>query len=150
MMRLRLKTAVKQPYKQVFSGFTRDLFVRLAPPFPRVIVERFDGCRTGDEVHIVIDALLFKQRWISRIIEHGSVEHDTVFRDEIYFVDEGTELPFFLTSWQHRHSIVSAGEGSVILDDIRFSARWGLDVVVYPLLWLQFVYRKPIYRRVFR
>jgi ligand-binding SRPBCC domain-containing protein len=40
--------------------------------------------------------------------------------EEIYFVDEGIQLPFFLKSWLHLHRIVNRNEHAVIIDDIRF------------------------------
>jgi len=71
--------------------------------------------------------------------------------DEIYFIDEGTRLPFFLAYWHHRHRLLRAADGSTtIVDDITFQTPSRLtDYFFYPLLWLQFAYRKPIYRRVF-
>ena len=51
-MRVLLRTAVAQPPAQVMAGFTRALFVALAPPVPKLVLHRFDGSRTGDVVEI--------------------------------------------------------------------------------------------------
>jgi ligand-binding SRPBCC domain-containing protein len=152
-MRLTIATNVEQPYKQVLAGFTEELFLQLAPPFPRVHLQRFDGCKAGGTVLLELDFLLFKQQWRSHIIADGEVSADAVYKDEVYFVDTSAkeDLPFFLTAWQHTHRIVSRAEaGSTIVDAIEFKALWGLDLLVLPALWLQFIYRKPVYKRVFR
>lgn len=145
-MRLLLKTQVSQSLPVVWAGFDRALFDRLSPPFPPVDVVRFDGCMTGDVVHLRLNFLLFRQDWVSRIVDQQTTDA------EIYFVDEGTQLPFFLTYWHHRHRLLYDSPGStVIADEITFRTPSRLtDVLFYPLLWLQFAYRKPIYRRVFR
>lgn len=145
MKRLVITTRVEEPVERVFAGFTRDLFLRLNPPFPPVTLERFDGMTPGDEVHLLLRFPVWPQRWVSRITER--VESDA----ERYFVDEGVTLPFFLKRWHHRHVIRREGEGSLIIDDITFATPHPLlDILLYPALFLQFLYRKPVYRRVFR
>lgn len=148
-MHIVLKTQVEQSLPDVWAGFDRTLFDKLSPPFPPVDVVRFDGCRKGDTVHLRLNFLLFRQDWISRIIDQQTSD------DEIFFVDHGTKLPFFLTYWQHHHrlqrSADHAGDQTIIVDDITFKTPYLLtSYLLYPLLWVQFVYRKPIYRRVFR
>ena len=145
-MHLVLKTRVGQPLTAVWTGFDRALFDRLSPPFPPVEVVRFDGCRKGDVVHLRLNFLLFQQDWISLIIDQQTGT------DEIYFIDKATQMPFFLHYWQHRHRLLRDGSGgTIIVDDITFQTPFQLtDYLMYPLLWLQFAYRKPIYRRIFR
>lgn len=144
-MHLLLKTYVHQSLPTVWAGFDRSLFNQLSPPFPPVDVIRFDGCRSGDVVHLKLNFLLFRQDWISVITDQQTSP------DEIYFIDQGTRLPFFLTKWHHRHRLVSnpAG-GTFIVDDIRYQTPfWLTDYLLFPLMWLQFAYRKPIYKRIF-
>ncbi|GAA4453815.1 hypothetical protein GCM10023189_19430 [Nibrella saemangeumensis] len=144
-MHLILKTPVNQPLPQVWAGFDRSLFEKLSPPFPPVNVVRFDGCRKGDVVHLQLNFLLFRQDWISDITDQQESP------DEIYFIDEGRKLPFFLSYWRHRHRLVRRGSHTVIIDDIRYRTPTRLtDWLLFPLLWAQFAYRKPIYRRIFR
>ncbi len=150
-MRILLSTRVEQSYKQVFAQFDRDLFLRLAPPFPPSRLKRFDGCKQGNEVHIEWSFFGFNQQWTSVIVEDGEVSNHEVYNDEMYFIDEGKQLPFFLTYWRHRHGIARLPDDtSAIIDDIRFKAVWGLDLLIYPLLMLPLAYRKLIYRSVFR
>ncbi|MCK8494318.1 hypothetical protein M0L20_20795 [Spirosoma sp. RP8] len=145
-MHLVLKTHVNQPIATVWNGFDRSLFNRLSPPFPPVEVVRFDGCLQGDVVHLRLNFLLVKQDWVSLIVDQQSTDQ------EIYFVDQGTRLPFFLTSWHHRHRLLrDSGNGTVIVDDIRFKTPFLVaDILLYPVMWLLFTYRKPIYKRTFR
>ena len=148
-MRLRLVTQVHQSLPTVWAGFNLALFERLNPPFPPVKVIRFDGCLRGDVVHLRLNFFLFRQDWISVIVDQKS--NDT----EIFFVDQGNKLPFFLSYWQHHHRLLrvsddTTGNQTSIIDDVTFKTPFLLtDYILYPLLWLQFAYRRPIYRRVF-
>lgn len=143
-MKLKIQTSVEKNYLQVWEGFTEDLFNQLSPPFPPVKVMQFDGCHKGDTVELELNFLLFKQRWKSLITEQQSTN------TEIFFLDEGVNLPFFLTFWKHRHRIIKNGDSTIIADEIEFRTPTLLtNYLFYPLLWLQFAYRKPIYRKVF-
>jgi len=149
-MHFVLKTRVNKPLSAVWAGFNRALFERLTSAFPPVKVVRFDGCLRGDVVHLQLNFLLFRQDWISVIIDQQTRE------EEIYFIDQGTQLPFFLTSWKHRHGLhrsvdaQTSSEQTILIDDITFQTPFLLtNYILYPLIWLQFACRKPIYRRVF-
>jgi len=145
-MQLFLRFAVAQPPAQVLAGFTKSLFLALAPPFPKLRLLRYDGSQTGDIVEMELNALVARPRWTSLITAHGALPDGT-----LYFVDEGTRLPAPLRQWRHRHLIQPApGGGSVIVEDINFSTgRVWLDWLIRPALWAQFALRGPVYRRVF-
>jgi ligand-binding SRPBCC domain-containing protein len=144
-MTIKIATEVNQSLLKVWEGFDLSLFSKLAPPFPPVEVKEFGGCMKGDKVHLELNFLFFKQDWISDITDQHSSE------TEIYFIDEGVKLPFFLSYWKHRHRMVKNQSGTLIIDDITFKTPSLLtDYLFYPLLYLQFLYRKPIYRKVFR
>lgn len=146
IMHVTLRTAVAQPPAQVMAGFTRDLFVALAPPFPRLRVLRFDGCRTGDRVEIELSTLVARLPWTSLIVDDGQLPDGTRF-----FVDEGQRLPPPLRYWRHRHLIQPGPSGgSIIVDALEYrTASPLLDALLYPAMWAQFAWRKPIYRRWF-
>ena len=146
-MRVLLRTAVARPPAEVMAGFTRALFVALAPPFPRLRLLRFDGCRTGDRVEIELDTLVKRLPWTSLIVDNGQLEDGTLF-----FVDEGQTLPPPLRYWRHRHLIQPGPNGgSIIVDNLEYrTASPVLDALLYPAMWAQFAWRKPIYRRWFR
>jgi len=143
-MKIRIQTKVNQSYHQVFEGFNEDLFLALKPPLLPLKLLKFDGCKTGDEVHIQLGAGFLTQRWDALIIE------DAASDEEYYFIDKGVQLPFFLKTWQHRHRILKADEGAYIVDDIDYQTPfWLLDYLMYPVMYLQFYARKPVYKRVF-
>lgn len=144
-MKLKIETEVEQGYLDVKAGFDESLFRKLSPPFPPVKVLRFDGCERGNLVILELNFLLFKQLWTSEITA------DHTDDSEFFFIDEGVKLPFFLKKWKHKHKVISTGIQSKIVDEIEFEAPFfWMNWAMYPLLWLQFAYRKPIYRKVFR
>lgn len=83
-----------------------------------------------------------KQQWLNEITE--VVEED----EESFFVDEGRTLPFPLKAWRHKHLIRKSGTHVEIVDDITYSAGW-LTWLIHPVVWLQFAWRKPQYRKLF-
>lgn len=144
-MKLTLRTPVSAPLRSVWEGFDESLFKKLSPPFPPVKLVRFDGSRTGDLVSLELNFILFKQNWTSRIADQQETD------EEIYFIDEGTKLPFFLSFWRHKHRLIHQKTGgTLIADEIEYRTPFLLfDYLMYPVLWAQFAYRKPIYRRIF-
>ncbi|REG86311.1 SRPBCC family protein [Algoriphagus antarcticus] len=143
-MKINLSTKVNQNYLSVKNGFDETLFTKLSPPFPPVKLARFDGSEIGDLVSLELNFLLFKQQWTSEITESKTTDA------EYYFVDEGVKLPFFLKKWRHKHRIINLGDQAEIKDEVEFSGPFGLaTLLLYPAIYLQFLYRKPIYRRIF-
>ncbi len=145
-MRIKIVSTVNNDIKSIFAGFDKELFLKLAPPFPPVRLLRFDGCQKGDEVHLEILIPFIPQRWDALITDFGASD------SQIFFIDEGTRLPFFLKTWRHWHGIQQSSElsKSLIIDDFEYTTPYKLlDYVMYPVLYLQFLYRKPVYKRIF-
>lgn len=144
-MLLHLQTTVKQDYKAVFDAFNEALFLKLAPPYPRVKLIRFDGSKPGDIIEIEMKTGVKTFRWTSLIVAVS------VTSREAYFIDEGQVLPPPLKKWRHKHLVSAAAEtGSVIHDIIEYSTGYKiLDAILYPIMLAQFSYRKPIYKKVF-
>lgn len=145
-MKLKVEIPLKHNYKKVFQNFNKKLFSSLNPPWVKAKLARFDGNKKGNTVELELDFILFRQKWISKITEDHEGE------DEIYFVDEGDQLPFFLKNWKHKHIIKKVNEGeTIIVEDIKYSTPFGKigDKLLYPLLYAQFAYRKPAYRKYF-
>lgn len=138
-MNILIKTTVNRNFREIFARFNLDLFVALKPPVVNLVVERFDGCKKGDEVHLKING----QRWVSHITEF--FESD----DEIYFIDRGAIIPAPLTNWKHIHRIVRTGENSsVVIDDIEYTTgNRVLDKIMFPVLYTMFLLRRPIYKK---
>jgi ligand-binding SRPBCC domain-containing protein len=143
-MKIYLETEVEQNWKEVWKKFDKQLFIKLSPPFPKVNILQFDGSKQGDLVKLEINFVFFKQIWESYISE--SVEKE----DSAYFIDIGSQLPFFLKYWKHQHLIVKKGEKTLIIDNINFQSYSFANWFVYPLLYLQFWMRKPIYKKYFK
>lgn len=143
-MRLVLRTKVDGNYKEVMNKFDRDLFLALAPPFPKIELKEFTGSQKGDVVKIRFKAPVNKD-WVSDITGHGSTD------DEAYFIDEGRVLPWPLKKWKHIHIVRKISENeSEIVDDINYGAGNRLmSVLMYPALLLGFLPRKRIYKRYF-
>lgn len=143
-MKLKYITQVQQGPQQVMQGFDKDLFIKLSPPFPKVRVLTFGGSKKDDLVELELSFGLFKLKWTSKITDDFQSE------DELYFIDEGILLPYPLKNWRHKHIIKKDRNGAKIIDDIEFQSQNKLiDTLIYPFLALQFIYRKPIYRKVF-
>ncbi len=144
-MRIVLKTKVNQDYKKVFPQFDLKLFLALKPPFLPVILDRFDGSNLNHQVHMRINLIIKKEKWITIITDEGEKEN------ELYFIDEANVLPFFLTKWIHKHRIIKSGNGSTIIDDVFFeTSHFIFTIFLYPVFLIQFLYRKPIYKKYFR
>lgn len=144
-MKINIETKVDLDYLTVKEGFNETLFTKLSPPFPPVKLLRFDGSKKGDIVSLELNFLLFRQKWTSEIIE------DKTTSKEFYFVDKGVQLPFFLKEWHHKHRLVKEGDNTLIRDEISYTGGNGIfTVLLYPALYLQFLYRKPIYKKIFK
>lgn len=143
-MRVIVRTSVSSDLHSVFDRFDRSLFERLKPPLLTIQINRFDGHFDGGIVDVDIGFRSIKNRWISEIrnVQHGE--------SECSFTDIGITLPPPLKEWTHIHRVVAAGASSVIVDDIRFATGSRiLDVLIAPLLWAAFVFRKRVYKKVF-
>ncbi|MEO1053205.1 MAG: hypothetical protein AAFX87_21410 [Bacteroidota bacterium] len=144
-MKIKITTLVDQHFLQVKQGFNQDLFLKLNPPFPPVKLLRFDGSKEGDKVVLELNFIFFKQTWESLITE------DHLDDEQFFFVDKGIKLPFFLGAWEHRHILKNVNGKTAIVDDISFKTPSILfDYLMYPALFFQFLYRKPVYKKFFR
>lgn len=144
-MHINIKTFVKKSPKEVFEKFDRDLFIKLKPPGIGLKILQFDGCKEGDVVQLELNFGFFRQRWKSLITEFFQDENQIYFIDEAY----GKDLPFFLKDWKHKHIISKTDNGSAIIDDINYKAPFGLNLLTYPAVYFQMLFRKPVYKKEF-
>ncbi|NEM96424.1 SRPBCC family protein [Pontibacter burrus] len=143
-MRLHLKTNVRQNYRQVFDAFDEQLFRKLAPPYPKLKLLRFDGSEPGDVVEVELRTGVKSFRWTSLITER------TITDTEAYFIDQGQVLPPPLKLWHHKHLVTKAGSDAVIHDIITYQTSSKLlDLLLYPFMLAGFGMRGPVYRRIF-
>jgi ligand-binding SRPBCC domain-containing protein len=143
-MQLHLKTYVSQDYLSVFNAFDERLFRKLAPSYPKLKLLRFDGSEPGDMIEIEMQTGVKNFLWTSLITEKNVTD------TEAYFVDRGQQLPPPLKDWEHKHLITKNGTGAIIHDIITYSTGSTLlDLILYPVMHLQFGMRAPIYKQEF-
>ena len=143
MLSYSISTSIQAPISYVKELFTANLLLRLSPPFPRVSLQRFDGCKKDDNVILEINLVFTKVTWSSLITE------DKLTADEWFFIDEGVKMPFGLNYWQHKHRVKKINENSCeIIDEISFDTRNEfLNYLLFPFLWGMIFYRKPFYQK---
>jgi ligand-binding SRPBCC domain-containing protein len=143
MLSYSISTPIQASLSHVKELFTADLLLRLSPPFPRVSLQRFDGCKKDDNVILEINLVFTKVTWSSLITE------DKLTADEWFFIDEGVKMPFGLHYWQHKHRVKKINEESCeIIDEISFDTRNEfLNYLLFPFLWGMVFYRKPFYQK---
>jgi ligand-binding SRPBCC domain-containing protein len=141
---LVFESPVNCSFEKVSEGFDVHLFRALCPPFPLVLIRRFDGIHKDDRVELELNFLLFRWTWSGRISLFSQNS------DELCFVDNGEILPPFLSYWQHEHRIVRDGSFCRIIDDIRCTASKGWpDFLVKFLVQMQMNPRKKMYKSYF-
>jgi ligand-binding SRPBCC domain-containing protein len=147
-MRIVIQTLVEQDYKTVFQGFNRELFMSLRPPLMGLELKRFDGCQKGDMVSMELRPFyILRQAWTSLITDSGEETNGYFFVDE----SQPPNLPAPLKTWKHRHRVLQMPENACLIsDEIEYTAVFGLNWLMYPVLWLMFAWRKPIYKKYFK
>ena len=148
-MKFTIRTQVKGPYRSVFDRFNSGLLTALTPPGMKMKVLRYDEPHEPGSM-VELEATMYgfiKQLWKNEITE---VEHA---EGKSWFVDEGRKLPWPVKKWRHKHIVQAAkdehGEPCAeIVDDIYYDAGW-ITFLVHPVIWAQFAYRKPVYKRIF-
>lgn len=143
-MKITIHSPLEGSPVSVFSRFNRDLFLALAGAFPKVTLQRFDGCRLNDETHVCIH-FFGKREWLSRNTDFFESP------EEIYFVDEGLKIPFGMKRWKHTHRITGNEQQSIIHDEIEYDfGNRLLNVLWWLPFYMQFAARPRKYRRYFK
>lgn len=145
-MKILFETPIQQSFEIIRNRFTRELFIELAPGLIPFNLQRFDGCKRGDEVHIKLGPPPFAQKWISLIT------FEETNASGWSFIDEGKVLPWPLSNWKHHHRVdrISATE-SVIVDDIDYECSPAfLTPLMKPFLWSVFAIRPKRYKKFFK
>ncbi|MDX2003578.1 MAG: hypothetical protein SFW35_14175 [Chitinophagales bacterium] len=143
--RIYIETPVDGHYPEVFKKFDRRLFENLQPSFPPSKIIRYDGNSKGDRVMLKVWTGLTYENWESVITENACNEH------ECFFIDEGTQLPWFLKKWKHRHIVRKAAFGSLIIDEIEMGfINQAAGLLFYSFLKGTFKARQLKYQAYFR
>ncbi len=145
-MKFTLSTRVQGSPEKVFQGFSEELFLALTPFWVKIKMKQFDGFKVGDRFIFKVTMFgLFAQDWHNKVVDSGTSE------DRCYFIDEGVIMPFPFTHWRHEHIIEKKNNMVWIRDALHYHCDYlPLEWIVFPVLWLQFWIRKPIYRRRFK
>ncbi len=145
-MKLYFETSISRSFQEVRDRFNKDLFIFLAPQIIPFELKRFDGCKKGDEVHILLGPDALKQEWISLITFEETNENGWSF------IDEGKKLPWPLKTWKHHHRVDKVSETECkIIDDIQYECTSGvLDPLIKPFLWTMFFIRPGRYKKYFK
>lgn len=143
-MKVILKTAVDGYYKEIYRKFDLKLFEFLQPKLAKTKIVEFTGSSKGDIVHIQFLSPV-KTSWISEI------SYNEINNEQAYFIDKGTQLPWPLMRWEHKHIVNKKGNTeSEIVDEIEFStANIFSDILMWPVLLLAFYPRKRMYKQYF-
>ena len=68
-------------------------------------------------------------------------------KDHLYFEDRGTELPFGLNLWQHKHTVKPYDNGTVIVDTVLMDDStpikkfWIYPIMIFPILIRRVTYK---------
>lgn len=148
-MKFELVTRVRGDFREVFKQFDKELLLKLTPPGMQATLKRYDEPpAVGNLVELEVKMWgLMRQEWRNEITE--LVENDA----ECFFVDEGLAMPWPLKYWRHKHLIrnvrlENGEEGAEVVDQIEYKAGW-MGALIYPVVWAQFAWRKPQYRKFF-
>ena len=127
----------------VWSQFNEALLKKISPPFPKVNIQRFDGCNEGDLVILEINLLFIQVVWSSKITYAKQDSKQSVF------IDEGIQVPFGINLWKHEHSIIKIDDSQCYIQDFVTyeTSNVFLDIILFPFLWVMIFYLKPFYQK---
>jgi ligand-binding SRPBCC domain-containing protein len=146
-MRFQILTSVQGSHREVFAGFDHQLLLKLTPPGAKIELlhaDMPDAPQGYIQLRVTLLGII-RQNWIN------DFSHFELSDRECHFVDQGRQMPFPIRFWRHDHRVLADGaDRSIINDDVTFKTGFFLlDWLLFPLLWLQFRYRRPIYKRHF-
>jgi ligand-binding SRPBCC domain-containing protein len=143
-MKFQMSTRVKgHSPEEIIKIFDFDLLRALSPPMMKPDLVSYGGYAPGTKIHFRLTTPFGIKDWKGIISEYRENEA------EIYFTDEGLELPFGIKTWKHKHRLIRKPYGTEIRDEVECSFANGIAKLFLPSgIWLQFVYRKPLYAKI--
>ena len=141
-MKINIQTYFKteEDLTKIFGLFNKEMFYYLTKNAP-VNPMRYDGDDVGSEIHLQL-TLPWKDLWVSTITKR------VLKKDLCFFIDQGTQLPFNLHEWEHKHIVRKAKGGVIIEDAIKFkSSNWLMDFFWWFSFIPQFLFRKVQYKK---
>lgn len=132
-------------FRKVYDVFDFKLLSDLSPSFMKPEAIIYEGNKRGDRLSFRLHTPFFTTLW------EGKVSEEKYAEDEIYFVDEGDKMPFGMRLWRHKHRIIKTDYGTLIRDEVQFDTKNSLlTFFLLPGIWLQFLYRKPLYDKIIK
>jgi ligand-binding SRPBCC domain-containing protein len=129
--------------QDVYSVFDFRLLAELSPPIMKPEAKLYEGNELGDQLYFVIRTPIGDYPW------KGKVTEESITENEIYFVDEGIQMAFGMSAWKHKHRLIKTDYGTLIRDEVFFDTKNVLlKYVLLPGVWMQFLYRKPLYEKI--
>jgi ligand-binding SRPBCC domain-containing protein len=145
-MNIKICTRLSYSLVKIQIHFNESLFAALKPPLMPMEVQRFDGMKPGDEVHVLLGSAPLAVTWVSQIVQaNQSLKH-------FEFTDVGKKLPWPLMKWHHHHLVEEVSPTCCdIKDHITYhTGSTSLDLLLYAPMWLMFNYRRIQYPEYFK
>jgi ligand-binding SRPBCC domain-containing protein len=142
-MKLKFENEVTYPFEFVVAHVGKEMFLAMNPPWSGIEVQRFDGVKVSDEVHLKIKLGPVEIPWISKIVLSELKEL------EFQFIDIGVKMLPGMKSWHHQHIFRKIDENkTLIIDDVKFeSGNFLLDLFFRNIMTIQFLYRRYAYSK---
>ena len=129
--------------RDVYRVFDFRLLAKLSPPFMKPEAKLYEGNKPGHQLYFIIHTPIGGYPW------KGKVTEENISENEIYFVDEGIDMAFGMSAWKHKHRLIKTDTGTLVRDEVYFDTKNPLwKYVLLPGVWLQFLYRKPLYEKI--
>ncbi len=143
-----MKFSMNSPVKgfspeEIMGIFDFSFLSELSPPMMKPEAVVYEGNRPGAKIHFRLKTPFGKKDWKGEINGYGETP------DEIWFSDEGKEIPFGIKTWHHKHRLIKTEYGTKIRDEVEVTFKNALlTPLLAPGIWLQFLYRKPLYSKI--
>jgi ligand-binding SRPBCC domain-containing protein len=126
--------------KNANETFNDIKFLKYLIALQPVKVIRWDGTYDGAIAHM----RFWFFGWKDFIVSHEDNKRD---ENSFSFKDNGTDLPFGLTLWEHVHRVVKTDDNIKIIDEVFFLGKSSLVMFfVTPILILPIFLRKILYK----
>ena len=142
---IEVRTTVAAPFAKTAAKFNINLFKALAPVFPQLRIDRYEGQQTGHRIDLRLGLWPVWVPWRLTIAHHWDEA------ESWGFVDQGLVMPWPLAAWQHEHRLNALPDGQTeIVDAIVLSVkpRWLAPAMGW-LVRKQMEGRQPAYRAYF-
>tara|TARA_Y100000590_G_scaffold460227_1_gene619102 strand:- start:455 stop:895 length:441 start_codon:yes stop_codon:yes gene_type:complete len=131
-------------FEKATNEFKNINFVKFLTKLQPIKIINWEGIKNNDEAFFK----LWFFGWKNFKVKHINYK----FNDkELTFIDYGTELPFGLKSWEHKHILENSRNGIRIIDSLKINhGKKIIGLILYPILIFPIVTRKILYKIYFK